>query len=76
MGPTLQLSFAGGKPLDNPLSKFMYFVPLISPDPIAVSTNAGNTQRARVVASSCQTNGAWFHALCKFEITGKGLQQA
>jgi len=30
-GPTLQLGYDDGKPLDNPLNKFMYFVPLISP---------------------------------------------
>src|SRR6266568_451377 len=74
-GPTLQLGYGDGKPLDNPLSKFMYFVPLISPDPISVSTNAGNTQCARVISSSRQTNGASFHATCEFEFIGEGLQQ-
>jgi hypothetical protein len=74
-GPTLQFNYGDGQPLDNPLYKFMYFMPLISPDPIAVSTNAGNTQRARVVSSSCQTNGLAFHAMCKFEIIGEGLQR-
>ena len=69
-GPTLKLNSDDGKPTDNPLCKFMYFVPLISPDPIAVSTNAGNTQRARVTSSSCTTNGPAFHAVCKFEIVG------
>jgi len=74
-GPTLQFSYGGDKLRENPLSQFMYFVPLISPDPIAVSTNAGNTQRVRVLASSCQTNGAVFHAVCQFEITGQGSQR-
>lgn len=74
-GPTLQFDYGGGQPLDNPLYKFMYFVPLISPDPIAVSTNAGNSQRARVVSFSCLTNGAAFHAICKFEIIGEGVQR-
>ena len=74
-GPTLQLGCDDGKPLDNPLTKFMYFVPLISPDPISVSTNAGNTQCARVISSNCRTNGASFHATCVVEFTGKGLQQ-
>ncbi len=74
-GPTLHFDYGDGKPLDNPLSEFMYFIPLISPDPIAVSTNAGNTQCARVVDSSCQTNGAAFHATCKFEFIGEGLQR-
>jgi len=74
-GPTLQFNDDRGKPRDNPLCQFMYFVPLISPDPIAVSTNAGNTQRARLLSASCQTNGTTFRAVCKFEITGAGVQQ-
>ena len=74
-GPTLHFDYGTSQPQENPLDKFMYFVPLISPDPIAVSTNAGNTQSARVVSSSCQTNGAFFHATCEFEISGEGLQQ-
>jgi hypothetical protein len=74
-GPTLHFDYGNGRPLENPLDKFMYFVPLISPDPIAVSTNAGNTQCARVISCECQTNGTSFHALCKFELTGQGLQQ-
>ena len=74
-GPTLHFDYGNGKPLDNPLSEFMYFIPLISPDPISVSTNAGNTQCARVVDSNCQTNGAAFHAICKFEFIGDGLQR-
>jgi len=74
-GPTLHFDYGNGQPLENPLVKFMYFVPLISPDPIAVSTNAGNTQCARVISSHCQTNGSAFHATCEFEVLGEGLQQ-
>jgi len=74
-GPTLRFDYGGGKPLDNPLQKFMYFIPLISRDPISMSTNAGNTQCARVVASHCQTNGAAFQAACQFEFVGEGLQR-
>jgi len=74
-GPTLHFDYGNGQPLDNPLNKFMYFVPLISPDPITASTNAGNTQCARVISSCCQTNGTSFHATCEFELIGEGLQQ-
>jgi len=74
-GPTLHFDYGNGRPLENPLDKFMYFVPLISPGPIAVSSSAGNTQSARVVSSRCRTNGASFHATCEFEIVGEGLQQ-
>ena len=74
-GPTLHFDYGIGKPIDNPLYKFMYFVPLISPDPISVSTNVGNTQCARVLASHCQTNGAIFQASCDFELIGEGFQR-
>ncbi len=74
-GPTLHFDYGTGEPPANPLYKFMYFVPLISPDFISVSTNAGNTQCARVLDCHCQTNGATFHAVCEFEIIGDGLQR-
>jgi uncharacterized lipoprotein YbaY len=53
----------------------MYFVPLISPEQVCVSTNAGNTQCARVTSCHCRTNGAVFHAICEFDFAGAGLQR-
>ena len=74
-GPTLQFDYGHGRPLDNPLGKFMYFVPLISPEQVSIFTNAGNTQCARVVSFHCRTNGSIFHADCEFDFVGEGLQQ-
>jgi hypothetical protein len=75
VGPTLHLAYgADGQP-DNPLVHFMYFVPLVSPEPVSVFTNAGNTQRARVTSLTCQTNGAIFRAICEFELSGTGLER-
>src|ERR1039458_9472369 len=74
-GPTLQFDYGNGRPLDNPLNKFMYFVPLISPEQVSVLTDAGNTQCARVVSFTCRTNGAAFHVACEFDFAGDGLQQ-
>ena len=74
-GPTLQFDYGQGQPQKNAVSKFMYFVPLISPDPVSVFTNAGNTQCARVLSLACQTNGNTFVATCEFEFTGTGFQQ-
>jgi hypothetical protein len=34
-GPTLHLDYGHGQALHNPVSQFMYFVPLISPEPVA-----------------------------------------
>jgi len=74
-GPTLQFGYDQARPLDNPLSQFMYFVPLISPEHVALSTNAGNTQCARVTSCHCHTNGATFQAECEFSFIGDGLQR-
>lgn len=74
-GPTLHLDYGRGEPHDNPISRFMYFVPLISPEPVSVHTNAGNTQCARVLSIQCQTNGTSFRAVCEFNFTGSGTQR-
>lgn len=74
-GPTLQLDYGQGQPQENAVGKFMYFVPLISPDPSTIFTNAGNSQCARVISFESRTNGNTFHATCKFEFTGTGALQ-
>jgi len=75
-GPTLQFDYGEGQPLSNPLGHFMYFVPLISPEQVAVLTNAGNTQCARVVAFHCHTNGTSFRTVCEFNFVGEGVQRS
>jgi hypothetical protein len=74
-GPTLHLDYGHGEPHDNPISRFMYFVPLISPEPVSVFTNAGNSQCARVLSYACRTNGTTFLATCEFDFTGTGSLQ-
>jgi len=74
-GPTLHLDYGHGEPHSNPISQFMYFVPLISPEPVSVFTNAGNTQCARVLSFACRTNGSSFRATCEFDFTGAGSQR-
>ena len=73
--PTLHFDYGQGTPHDNSVGQFMYFVPLISPEPVSVYTNVGNTQCARVISLERRTNGAAFYATCKFEFTGTGSQQ-
>jgi hypothetical protein len=73
-GPTLNFNYGmTGQPLANPLNKFMYFVPLISPELVSVFTNTGNSQCARVLSFVCQTNAATFHVTCEFDFIGAGL---
>lgn len=74
-GPTLQLEYGTSNAPANPVSEFMYFVPLISPEPVSVFTNAGNTQCARILSFRGETNGASFQTVCEFEFTGQGSQR-
>lgn len=74
-GPTLQLGYDPHQPRENPLGKFMYFVPLISLEPITLLTNAGDTQCARILSWTCRTNAGSFTAVCGFEFSGTGCQQ-
>jgi hypothetical protein len=74
-GPTLRLDYGQGTAPANPISKFMYFVPLIAPEAVSIFTNAGNTQAARIQSFSCRTNGTTFLAVCDFEFTGTGSLQ-
>jgi hypothetical protein len=72
-GPTLQLDYGRGRALENPTAKFMYFVPLISPEPVFVVTNAGSTHCTRVTSSVCRVSGGTFLATCEFEFGGRGF---
>src|SRR4051812_27350461 len=47
-GPTLRLDYGKTDAPANPISVFMYFVPLISPEPVSITENPGNTQSAKV----------------------------
>ncbi len=74
-GPTLQFDYGCGTAHSNSVSKFMYFVPLVSPELISLCTNAGNSQSVRVVSFVNRTKGKTFHAVCEFEFTGDGSLQ-
>src|SRR5712664_3591914 len=50
-GPTIGLDYGRDKSPGNPVASFMYFVPLISPEPVSSSTSPGSTQAARVLSA-------------------------
>lgn len=74
-GPTLHFDYGAGHIQTDSISRFMYFVPLISPELISVSVSSNNTQCARIISFSVRTNGKAFHATCEFEFTGTGVQR-
>ena len=73
-GPTLRLDFGHEASPGNPVASFMYFVRLISPEPVSCFTSPGSTQVARVL--SAKRNGTFnsFVVICEFEFTGDGTE--
>jgi len=74
-GPTLRLDYGQKDSVGIPITDFMYFVPLISPEPVASGVSAGNSQRAHILSMTRRSKGDAFSAVCEFEITGDGMQQ-
>jgi hypothetical protein len=74
-GPTIRLDYGHGPAQTNPVTGFMYFVPLIASEPVTVVTNPGNCQGARVLSFSSQTRGNSFKAVCEFDFVGSGSLQ-
>ena len=75
-GPTIRLDYGSGKSPGNPVSSFMYFVPLISPEPVSSVTSPGSTQVARVLSAKRKSNPNSFVVTCEFEFAGDGTQQS
>jgi uncharacterized alkaline shock family protein YloU len=74
-GPTLQFDYGQGVSPTNLICRFMYFVPLISPEPVTMLISPDNTQGARLLATHCRTNKNTFVIQCEFEFVGSGSLQ-
>lgn len=74
-GPTLRLGYGPDVSGDNSTASFLYFVRLISPEPVSTLTSPGSTQMARVVSARRSFGRDSFAVKCDFEITGQGFQE-
>jgi len=74
-GPTLQFDYGQGLSPTNRISHFMYFVPLISPEPVTMLVSLDNSQGARLLSTQCRTNKTTFITRCEFEFVGSGSLQ-
>jgi hypothetical protein len=74
-GPTLQLSPSSGTSVGNPIADLMYFVALISPEPVSMVQNPGNAQRTRLISAKRRSTGNTFLVSCEFEVIGSGYQR-
>ena len=75
-GPTIRLDYGRDQSPGNPVASFMYFVPLISPEPVSSTTSPGSTQAARVLSAKRRSTAHSFVVTCEFEFTGDGSQQS
>jgi hypothetical protein len=74
-GPTIRMDYEPGKSSGNPVDAFMYFVPLISPEPVSCVTSPENSQTAHVISAQRHFTDQAFTVKCDFEIAGLGSQQ-
>ena len=75
-GPTIRLDYGRNESPGNPVASFMYFVPLISPEPVSSRTSPGSTQAARVLSATRKGTAHSFVVTCEFDFTGNGSQQS
>jgi hypothetical protein len=54
----------------------MYFVPLISPEPVSSLTSPGSTQSTQVTSAKRRFTDHSFFTKCEFEFSGQGSQQS
>lgn len=73
-GPVVMLDYTGQAANDIPIADFLYFVPLISPEPVTVSESATNTLRVRVASIRQDVRSDRFHLNLAFDISGQGFR--
>ena len=74
-GPTVALSYGRPAVEKNPISSFMYFIPLISPTFVDRETSADNEQQVGIVSYKKKITPNSFYVTCEFEILGKGFHK-
>lgn len=74
-GPTVVLGLDKDGTNMNPVSSFMYFIPLISPVPVERQTSDGNEQRAAIISYERMVKEDSFYAACEFKMWGKGFHK-
>jgi hypothetical protein len=74
-GPTVMLNYSPRTDEKNPISSFMYFIPLLSPTFVDKETSANNEQQVGIVSYERNVTSKSFYVICEFEITGTGFHK-
>jgi hypothetical protein len=75
-GPAIHLSYGTDASAANPVADFMYFVPLISLQPVSSLTSAGSTQSVRINSVTRSFSRRSFEVTCEIDLTGDGWQRS
>ncbi len=75
-GPTVKLSYGNDESRQNPISSFMYFVPLISLNLVDRQTSANNDEEIGIVSYERKIDAKSFFVACEFEISGEGFHKS
>jgi len=74
-GPTIMLSYSKETFKENPISSFMYFVPLISRTLVDRETSANNEQQFGIISYERKVTSKSFYVTCEFEVLRKGFHK-
>ena len=72
-GPAVTLSYDGSKPVKNPSSSFMYFIPLIAPTHVDMEIDPNNQQQSWLLSYNRKVTRKTFYVTCEFEMRGNGF---
>ena len=72
-GPTILLAYSKEDRKENPISSFMYFVPLIAVSPVDRQASVDNDQQTGIISYEKKVDAESFYVSCEFEIWGKGF---
>ncbi len=72
-GPVISLSYGTGGFENNPISSFMYFVPLIAPVKVKRVTSVNNSQLASLLSYKRIEKGSKVIVICDFAMQGEGF---
>jgi hypothetical protein len=75
-GPTIHLGHGAEQAAPNPVGDFMYFVPLISIQPVSSLTSPDCTQSVRIISTKRRVASHSFVVTCEAELTGDGWQRS
>jgi hypothetical protein len=75
-GPTIHLCYGTDAGTANSVAEFMYFVPLISRQPVTSLTSVRSTQSVRIISARRSFSRHSFEVTCEIEVTGDGWQQS